>query len=153
MRMSSSAQKLEAAFSEIARTRMADVPILNPALRVEAVGFRAWEGRWVGVLVTPWSINLVLTSGQDAPLIPLALDEKAVWNFPSGAYEFIGLNEPTTGTCHICPLISPPSDFATHDEARAVAHEIISALFAEDETDVPKNASRRNFLRMSFAGE
>ena len=162
-------QKLESAFGEIARTRMAGVPILNPALRVEAVGFREWEGRWVGVLVTPWTINLVLLPGQDAPLIPLALDEKQVWAFPSGEYEFMGLNEPAIGTCHICSLISPVTEFASHTEAQAVAQEMIIALFTaqarndelatkidearlKGEAISRQNMSRRDFLRMPFLG-
>jgi [NiFe] hydrogenase assembly HybE family chaperone len=163
------AQKLESVFNEIARTRMADVPIINSALRVEAVGFREWEGRWIGVLVTPWTMNLVLLPGQNAPLIPLALDEKSVWNFPSGAYEFMGLNDPVIGTCHICPLISPVTEFDSHDEALAVAQEIIITLFAgsvgsnelatriddarlKGESISQQNMSRRDFLRMPFMG-
>lgn len=169
-RMIQIVRKLEALFSEIARTRMADMPILNPALRVEAVGFREWEGKWIGVLVTPWTINLVLLPGYEVPLIPLALEEKTVWNFPSGAYKFMGLNEPAIGTCHICSLISPV-EFATHEEALAVAREIIVALFVENaheneqssmlmmddarlkgESNRPENMSRRNFFRMPFLG-
>ena len=148
---------------------MVDVPIINPALRVEAVGFREWEKKWIGVLVTPWTINLVLLPGTDAPLIPLALDEKSMWNFPSGSYEFMGLNEPEIGTCHICSLISPVTEFATHDEARAMAQEILIGLFAEStrnndlttriddarlkgEPISRQNMSRRDFLRMPFMG-
>lgn len=162
-------QKLESVFSEIARTRMLDIPILNPALRVEAVGFREWEGRWIGVLITPWTINLVLLPGQDSPLIPLALDEKQMWVFPSGNYEFMGVNEPAIGTCHTCSLISPVTEFASHEEAHAFAQEIISALFAADtennelatridearlkgEAISSQNMSRRDFLRMPFLG-
>lgn len=168
-RMIQAMQNLEAVFGEIARTRMADVPILNPALRVEAVGFRAWEGKLIGVLVTPWMINLVLLPGKDAPLIPLKLDEKKVWIFPSGEYDFMGLNEPAIGTCHICSLISPVTEFATHDEAVAVAQEILITLFTEDahnnelttriddarlkgEAISRRNLSRRDFLRMPFMG-
>jgi [NiFe] hydrogenase assembly HybE family chaperone len=165
--MTAVAQKLESVFSEIAHTRMADVPILNPALRVEIIGFREWEGRWVGVLVTPWMINLVLMPGQDAPLIPLALDEKKLWDFPSGAYEFMGLNEPAIGTCHICPLISPVMEFATHEEALSVAQQIIIGLFSAQHDELAtridearlkgeaisqQNMSRRDFLRMPFLG-
>ena len=162
-------QKIEAVFNEIARTRMQGVPIINPALRVEAVGFREWDGRWIGVLLTPWTINLMLLPGQDAPLIPLSLDEKMLWDFPSGAYEFMGLNDPVIGTCHICSLISPVTQFATHEEALAVAQEIIVALFAaaEDKNELAariedarlkgesiarQNISRRDFLRMPFMG-
>jgi len=167
--MKSTVQNLESVFREIARTRMLDIPILNPALSVEAVGFREWEGHWIGILVTPWMINLVLLSGQESQLIPLALDEKKMWEFPSGEYEFMGLNEPALGTCHICPLISPVTEFASHDEALAVAQGIISALFAEDtrnnelatridearlkgEAISQQNISRRDFLRMPFLG-
>ncbi|MFA6921015.1 MAG: [NiFe]-hydrogenase assembly chaperone HybE [Gallionella sp.] len=120
---------LERVFAHIAQTRMSDVPILNPAMRVEAVGFREWEGRWAGVLVTPWMINLVLLPGPDKPLCPLAPDENATWHFPSGSYDFMGLNEAELGTCHMCPLISPVAEFATHEDALAVAQQIILALF------------------------
>lgn len=167
--MMEAVRTLESVFGEIARTRMADVLIVNPALRVEAVGFREWQGRRVGVLVTPWTISLVLLPGQDAPLMPLALDEKKTWEFPSGAYEFMGLNDPVIGICHICPLISPVSEFAAHDEALGVAQEIISALFLEweDENTLSamiegarldgeafsqKKMSRRDFLRMPLRG-
>ena len=34
--------------------------MLNPALSVEAVGFRPWDEHWLGVLVTPWFMNLWL---------------------------------------------------------------------------------------------
>jgi [NiFe] hydrogenase assembly HybE family chaperone len=163
--------KLERVFTHIAATRMVDLPILNLALHVEAVGFREWEGRWIGVLVTPWTISLVLLPGTDAPLEPLFLDEKRVWSFPSGVYEFMGLNEPALGTCHICSLISPVAEFATHEEAVAVAREVIVALFdgvqpdhgrgeelagmveearLKGESLAQKNISRRDFLRVPF---
>ena len=162
-------QKLESIFEEIAQTRMRDVPIINPALRVEVVGFREWEGRWIGVLVTPWMMNLVLLPEHDAPLTPLKSDEKKVWNFPSGEYEFLGLNEPSLGTCHICSLISPMNEFNSHEEALAVAQEIMIGLFSTQTGDdelakriddarlkgeaiSQQNMSRRDFLRMPFLG-
>ena len=148
---------------------MVDVPILNSALRVETVGFREWDGRWIGVLVTPWMINLVLLPGQEVTLVPLALDEKKMWSFPSGDYEFMGLNEPAIGTCHICSLISPVMEFDTHDEAVSVAQEIMLGLFSTQKTTdelatridgarlkgesiSQQNMSRRDFLRMPFLG-
>lgn len=171
--MSGPAARLQAVFEHIAATRMADVPILNPALRVETVGFREWEGRWIGVLVTPWMINLVLLQGENAPLESLRLDEKRRWVFPYGIYEFMGLNEETLGPCHICSLISPVTEFATHEEAVAVAEEIMQTLFkpahsdqecGERLTEMIEEArlkgeslahtpiSRRDFLRVPFLG-
>jgi rubredoxin len=53
------AAQLEAAFRAVAR-RMEGLPIVNAALEVEAVGFAPWEGRWLGVMLTPWCMNLML---------------------------------------------------------------------------------------------
>ena len=48
------AASLVAAFERIAATRMAGLPLNNPALRVQAVGFRAQDdGYLVGVLIFP----------------------------------------------------------------------------------------------------
>jgi hypothetical protein len=66
-------------------------------------------------------------------------------------------------------LISPVTEFVTHDEAVAVAREIIMTLFAENarndelatrvdnarlkgEAISQQNVSRRDFLRMPFMG-
>jgi hypothetical protein len=46
--MSAVDARLEAVFNDIARTRMAGLPICNSAVRVQAAGFREWQGRWLG---------------------------------------------------------------------------------------------------------
>lgn len=171
--MSTPPARLQATFEMIAATRMADVPIVNPRLRVETVGFRLWQGFWVGVLVTPWSINLVLLPGDDVPLQPLRLDETRAWTFASGTYEFMGLSEPQLGPCQMCPLISPVAEFAAHEQAVTLAREIAAALFAEVEEGATrdlaladmveearlngeslarKSVTRRDFLRAPFLG-
>jgi [NiFe] hydrogenase assembly HybE family chaperone len=166
-------EKLEAVFRDIADTRMAGLPICNPALKVQAVGFREWQGRWVGVLVTPWTISLVLVAGAEAPLAVLASDEKMTWEFPAGKYEFMGLNEPALGTCQTCSLISPVGDVERHEDAVNIADQAMEALFstelAEGQRDAERKAameaarlngepvmkkelSRRDFLRGNFLG-
>jgi [NiFe] hydrogenase assembly HybE family chaperone len=79
--------RLEAAFVRIQRDAMAGVPMLHPALRVQALGFARWEGHWLGALVTPWFLNLVLVPGElehhrradrlahGIPLAPALVDE------------------------------------------------------------------------------
>ncbi len=169
--MKDAEEKLAAVFDEIARSRMAGLPICNPALRVQVVGFREWQGRWLGVLVTPWTINLILLPGEDAPLVPLVPDERKTWEFPSGSYEFMGLNVPELGVCHFCPLVSPTLDIATHEDAVSISEELMVNLFASDqlaemgeegrnemigsarskgEPIVDKTLSRRDFLRGAF---
>jgi [NiFe] hydrogenase assembly HybE family chaperone len=136
-------QKLEAVFKDIADTRMAGLPICNEALRVQAVGFREWQEHWVGVLVTPWTISLVLMPGAKGPLKVLGPDQKMTWVFPSGSYEFMGLNETALGTCQICSLISPVIDVASQEDAVSIAGQVMEALFVSDQSDAKRDADRK----------
>ncbi len=58
----SPAEAVEEAFFRIQREQMADVPILNPALSVEAVDFQRWQGHWLG------SVEMELGEYQSCPL-------------------------------------------------------------------------------------
>lgn len=108
---------------------MADMPLCNPAIRVEAVGFREWEGRQAGVLVTPWTIGLVVLPGAARDVSALGLDERRSWRFPSGDYEFMGGDEPECGPFHFCSLFSPPDEIADHAQAYAIAVQVMDQLF------------------------
>jgi [NiFe] hydrogenase assembly HybE family chaperone len=151
--MSPSEQKLHAVFSDIAATRMAGLPICNAALRVEVVGWREWNGRHVAVLVTPWTINLILLPGSEA-LDPLPLDVKQTWTFPSGNYDFMGLNEAVLGVSHICSLVSPTLHIATQEDAVNIAQQIMQYLFMEESPDQMRDAERKDSMEAArFNGE
>jgi [NiFe] hydrogenase assembly HybE family chaperone len=120
--------RIESAFSATAQ-RMQGLGFVNPALRVEAVDFAAWEGHWLGVLVTPWSINLMLLPHDPARWQRLRAGERQRYTFPAGAYDFIGAADETLGEYQMCSLFSPALDFADHGSARLVAQLALQALF------------------------
>jgi len=124
--------RLQAVFDDIAATRMQGLPILNPALAVELVGLRAWQGCALGVLVTPWTINLVLLADAEGPaaLPVLPLGAEQIWQFPSGAYAFMGFQDERLGPCQLCPLISPVHELGSQAEALALADEVLALLLA-----------------------
>ena len=70
---------LEAAYRAVQATRMAGLPFLNDRLDVEAVGFAAWKGHWLGVMLTPWFMNLVIAPRDPAQWRPLAAGEPIRW--------------------------------------------------------------------------
>jgi [NiFe] hydrogenase assembly HybE family chaperone len=92
---------LEATYRHVAETRMHGLPFVNPVLAVEAVGFAPWEGRWLGVMVTPWFINLVQAPLDPAQWRSLGQGEKRRYRFPAGDYEFIGAIEPGPRGCTV----------------------------------------------------
>ncbi|HTO50692.1 MAG TPA: [NiFe]-hydrogenase assembly chaperone HybE [Burkholderiales bacterium] len=120
---------LAAAFDLVRETRMQDVPILNPALSVEAVGFAPWDAHWLGVLVTPWFMNLMLLPRTAEKWVRLRPGEKHTYVFPSGAFEFIGGREEAIGEYQSCSLFSPMFEFADHETARLTAEACLRALF------------------------
>jgi [NiFe] hydrogenase assembly HybE family chaperone len=133
--------RVEAAYARVAE-RMAGLPACNPKLGVELVGLHAWQGLYLGVLVTPWSINLLLLPGEQA-LSRLGADQRQRWRFPSGEYDFMGGTEASLGEHQFCSLISPPLEFAGRDEARTIALAALDALLEPaDNTGLDSEAAR-----------
>ncbi|BAL96924.1 HupJ protein, putative [Rubrivivax gelatinosus IL144] len=140
---------LEAAFGEIAATRMRGLPFLNPRLAVQAVGFAPHTGEdgeaAVGVLLTPWFMNLVRLPAGAA----LAVGAKADREFGGRVFEFIGAHEPRCGGYEACSLFSPVTEFADQAAAVATARELLTLLRPAAVPPPPAREpvpSRRGFL-------
>jgi len=131
-------RELEADFTEIWHAKMRDVPMVNKTLHVQGVGFRMHEGRPLGVLISPWFMNLVQLPMQGEDWSDLIPGVKEVIEFPSGEYEFIQNVRETVGGYKACSLFSPMGEFKTQAQAVDVATAVMSALFDEEnraETD------------------
>ncbi|WP_029011326.1 [NiFe]-hydrogenase assembly chaperone HybE [Azospirillum halopraeferens] len=122
-------RRLEAAFREIHLAQMRGVPIVNEALSVRAVGFRPWQGRRLGALVTPWFLNLVLLPGAEDDWSDLRAGTKELIDFPSGLYEFVHAVRPDVGPYKACSLFSPMFEFTTMLHATETAAAAVVALF------------------------
>ncbi|WP_210877001.1 [NiFe]-hydrogenase assembly chaperone HybE [Roseovarius autotrophicus] len=120
---------LVADFTEIWHAKMRDVPIVNKLLQVEAVGFRLHEGRPLGVLVSPWFMNLVLLAGEGEDWSGLVPGAKEVIGFASGEYEFIHNVREMVGGYKACALFSPMGEFHSQAQAVEVARAVMAALF------------------------
>ena len=115
---------MQQAFERIARTRMADMPLNNPRLDVATVDFRADAdgGFALGVLVTPWCMNLLrlpLRDGLHDELGVLGVGITGIRELGARRFDFIGAHEPGLGAFEACSLFSPMFEFA--DQAAALA--------------------------------
>jgi [NiFe] hydrogenase assembly HybE family chaperone len=129
--------RLTSAFREVAE-RMEGLGFANPALEVEAVAFEPWQGHWLGVMVTPWFMNLVLLPRDRSQWQPLPLRGKRKLHFAAGVYEFIGADDPAIGEHQTCSLFSPMHDFEDQAAARMVARLAREALFDPANAEVPE---------------
>lgn len=128
---------LQALFARIAATRMQGVPILHPGIGVTAVGFEPGDDGLgaVGVLVTPWFMNLVWLplverDAQDRPLPALAVGATRMRAVGNERFDFIGAHEPGFGPYEACSLFSPMLDFADEATALATALQVLAVLRA-----------------------
>ena len=136
------AWRFKSVFTEIFNAKMRDTPLVNRSLSVETVGFRVWEGDVIGVLLSPWFMNIVL---QPASKPNAKVGDKRVFSFPSGDYEFVFNERPELGAYWACSLFSPMTEFQSQLQATETAGAVMSALFdpnnrAEDERDQKRPA-------------
>lgn len=141
---------LVAFYRQVETERMLGIPILNPALSVEAVGFRMVTGDEAvaeGVLITPWFMSLVR--------LPLAVEghggrvgRKRVHACGTERFEFIGAHDPVLGFHESCALFSPMNDFGHQALARETAQAVMTALTAVETqpASAPEVPPRRAFL-------
>lgn len=122
---------LETDFTEIWHAKMRDVPMVNKMLHVEAVGFRIHEGRPLGVLISPWFMNLIQLPAEGEDWTDLNPGAKEHLGFASGEYEFIHNVRDMVGGYKACSLFSPMGEFKTHQQAVEVAQAVMVALFDE----------------------
>lgn len=137
-------------FTEVWHAKMRDVPMVNKVLHVQAVGFRRHDGRPLGVLISPWFMNLIMLPADDEDWSSLVPGEKETLVFPSGEYEFIHNTREMVGGYKACSLFSPMGEFKSQAQAVEVAEAVMVALFQEEnraETD------RREDIRSSCEEE
>jgi [NiFe] hydrogenase assembly HybE family chaperone len=127
-----------------------DLPITNTALDVEAVDFRPLEEHRLGVLITPWFMNLVLLPGTDRWDEHLQGSACNV-ELPGGKVDFHVSHEQALGTILSAALFSTVADFPDQEIAREVAKETLRLLFDSDgvprKEEPGQRMSRRALLR------
>lgn len=115
-----------AATGEIAPARR------NPALAVDIAGFRRYRGDWIGAVVTPWFLRLLVLPGGGELWREVAPGERLLLEFPAGQLAFVG--EATAGAevpaCLYCPLLPSVSELASQDAALEIAMAAFTTLFS-----------------------
>lgn len=119
---------LESHYQHVWETRMQDLPFVNPVLAVKAVSFQRHEGDWLGVMITPWFLNLFLLSGGGQLWGDIPAGERRYLNLPCGTLQFIADDDPDLGPYQYCPLIAPVSAIPDMATALKAAQDAMAAV-------------------------
>lgn len=140
--MNPASESLVTAYRRIAAERMAGIPFANDSLTVDGVGFRDVEGRSVGVLITPWCMNLVVLREPSDEPGPEDCEEKRTFRFPAGEFEFVNARIEDVPAHHALALFTSVEDFPDMATARAVAAEVLRRILEPDAEDAPAERSQ-----------
>lgn len=173
-------QQLKASFEKVA-TSMDDLEFYNSALTVEVVEGPFFEENRLAVLITPWCMNLILSSVEKAEYDAAQVGSKKILTLPSGNYEFLYAGSEELGSYGSCSLFSPMLEFSDQETVVLTAKEVLKAVLdvencgktdlqlakaaqkkeqadqGQKESSVHSSAkeglSRRKFLTAAFADE
>lgn len=134
--------QLEAVFARIGEERMKDVGLVNPALAVEAVGFRRWEDWLAGILITPWFMNFVMLPTGDGQ-VDGEVGSKTRLEMPRGEITFtVGAVE-DVGPYLSSSLYSPMGRFDVQAVAVTTAWAAVDKYFKVPEAEEPVPCNER----------
>ncbi len=126
-------QKLESSFNSILADNMQGMPILNNALTVQILGVQEWDGRSMGVVITPWLMSLVLFPKDGDDWVALALGHKVSYSFPSQELEFMTNKLDILGYCQTYAIHSPMGKFADQQAAVDAAEIFLMDLMVQSD--------------------
>ncbi len=139
------ARGVEQAYARVHREHMLGLPVVQPGLRVQMLGLRRWDELALGVLVTPWCMNLLaleLPGGRSLPRQPVGSPQ--ILRLPSGSYRLLAAHTQGLGHHLSGSLFSPMHEFASHELAVQAAQAALEMVFTPP-PPAPDRA-RRGFL-------
>ena len=143
---------IERSYARIRRERFVDAPLLHPALQVQAIDVQPWQRNWLGALVTPWCLSLLLLPGVGGHWRMPAGNARLSVRFPVGDIAFLGNDEPDLGTYLSAALFADMRVFARQPDAVRAAREALGALWGPVTVPASAPAQRAVPARRRFLG-
>lgn len=117
---------------------MRDLPIYNDKIAIEAVGFRPFgESDLLGIVITPWFMNLVLLPIEPAPMAMAEIGKPFTVQLPGGARLFVVGGNDGIGLYKSHSLHSPVLNFILPGQAAAEARRLLTLLMAVPTEEPP----------------
>jgi len=151
-------------YRQVERERMQGMALVNPALAVQALGFR-WPDPDAaptvvaqvaeGILITPWCMNLVRLPASAEPAAG-RVARRSCHDFGVERFDFLGADGPGVGYHEMCALFSPMNGFCSQEQAVETARAVLALTHPPGTRarQAPSQPARRAFLlgRGSGAG-
>ncbi|MEG3619217.1 [NiFe]-hydrogenase assembly chaperone HybE [Magnetovibrio sp. PR-2] len=142
---------VQKAFQAIYDNSLKGLPIENPVLEVEAIGFTEHDGRIVGVITTPWLMTLLVFPRADEDWSNDKVGTKKEFPFPAREYECLANEIEGVGPYYGYAIYSPMHEFEHHPHAQASATAFMEVLMVENPD--PENSLDEKRFKKFLSGE
>ncbi|TQI80101.1 Tat proofreading chaperone HybE [Serratia fonticola] len=145
------ARQLEVAFNAIAAGDIHHLPFFQPQIPVRACGFQLFEHQWIGCLLTPWMLSLLVLPGPDQVWQQRAVGEKLALILPCGNVCFTVGHVEGCGQYLASSLMSPLDQHLGAEQAVTLAENTARMALSLPVVDstIPSNPGRRALFRLS----
>ncbi|MGE5472006.1 MAG: [NiFe]-hydrogenase assembly chaperone HybE [Bacteroidota bacterium] len=146
---------LEAHYQALGEADGFDHAECNAALRVEVIGFGRCAGDWLGIVVTPWFVRLLLLPGGGQLWGEIPLGQRRYLELPGGTLPFVADTIDQLGQYQYSTLVAPLSLVPDMAAARRIAADTLQAFVGTAPSPAPGEppeepkapVSRRGFFR------
>ncbi|MBW7983675.1 hydrogenase-2 assembly chaperone [Enterobacillus tribolii] len=121
--------QLIAVYQSIADEKMRELPFFHPSMPVHAA-LKLFEGQWVGCVLTPWMLSVVVLPGPDQCWPVREVGERLALKMPRGDMTFIIGELPEVGQLLSCSLMSPLDTALSAEQGMALVDDCLTMLFS-----------------------
>lgn len=142
--------QLEACFQQVADKEMKGLPFYRNNMPIKACGFTLFEKQWIGALLTPWMLELVIIAGPEQEWPRRKIGERIALTLPCGEVKFT-VGELAEGWQYLaCSLMSPLDPHLSGENALILAEnsaKMALSLPIQTQSTPEIDLSRRSLLR------
>ncbi|MEG0006971.1 MAG: hydrogenase-2 assembly chaperone [Aeromonas sp.] len=122
------ASRLVEQYERIAREQMCELPFYHAGMPILAE-CDLYEGQWLGVVLTPWMLSVVVLPGPDQ-CWPDRSGERLALQLPCGNLTFMVGELPEIGQLLSCSLMSPLDSHLSRKEGAALVGSVHKMLLS-----------------------
>ena len=126
---------------------MQDLPFFHHNIECFCPKFVLFEGQWVGSVLTPWMISVVILPGPQQTWEPRELGDKITVQLPYKALTFTVSGIETVPQYLSCSLHSPLNPNLTNEQAIQLTQDCLRMILSMPAKQATFDPDRRNLFK------